>query len=176
MLEKALQFASEAHRGQLRKVSGKPYIIHPMETCVIVSNMTTDTELLAAALLHDTIEDTSVTYEQIEAEFGKRVADLVRSESEDKSKTWMERKQHTIDHIREKCLEEKILILGDKLSNIRSLNREFEKHGDVVWEFFKIKDKNMQGWYYKGVAEALTDLAAYPEYQEFVQLYDKVFG
>ena len=176
MLEKAIKFASEAHRGHLRKVSGKPYIVHPMETCVIVSNMTTDTELLAAALLHATIEDTPVTYEQLEAEFGKRVADFVQSESEDKSKTWMERKQHTIDHIREKTLEEKILILGDKLSNIRSLNREYVKNGDAVWEYFKMKDKKKQGWYYKGVAEALTDLSAYPEYQEFVLLCEKVFG
>lgn len=175
MLEKAIKFAAEAHRNHTRKVSGKPYIVHPMETCVIVSNMTTDVELLAASLLHDTIEDTPVTYEQIEAEFGKRVADLVQSESEDKSKTWMERKQHTIDMISQKTHEEKILILGDKLSNIRSMYREYTKHGDVVWEYFKMKDKNMQKWYYKGVADALKDLSAYPEYQEFVMLCDKVF-
>ena len=92
MIDRAAKFAEQAHRGAHRKGTRIPYIVHPLETALIASMLTNDEEILAAALLHDTIEDTDVTYEDLKQEFGTRVADLVAAESEDKSKTWIERK------------------------------------------------------------------------------------
>lgn len=100
MIDRAAKFAEQAHKGAHRKGTRIPYIVHPLETALIASMLTNDEEILAAALLHDTIEDTGVTYEDLKQEFGTRVADLVLAESEDKSKTWIERKGHTLEHLK----------------------------------------------------------------------------
>ena len=95
MVEEARSFAEKAHEGQ------RPYIVHPLEVAKIVSTMTDDEEIISAALLHDTLEDCrQVTKEQIKEAFGERVLEMVRQESEDKSKTWVERKSTTIRHLK----------------------------------------------------------------------------
>ena len=125
MIDRAAKFAEQAHKGAHRKGTRIPYIVHPLETALIASMLTNDEEILAAALLHDTIEDTGVTYEDLKQEFGTRVADLVLAESEDKSKTWIERKGHTLEHLKTASPAEKILTMADKLSNIRSMARDY---------------------------------------------------
>lgn len=177
MLEKAVIFAANAHKGQKRKGTSTPYIIHPMEVAVIASGMTDDIEIISAAVLHDVVEDCDgYSFTQLEQEFGKKVASLVAMESEDKSRTWMERKQHTIDFLRnEATFEMKIIALADKLANIRSLKRDYQKVGDQLWLRFNEKDKNKQGWYYEGVLTGLRELSQYPAYQEYERLVDDVF-
>ena len=87
MVEEARSFAEKAHEGQFRKGTKRPYIVHPLEVAKIVSTMTDDEEMISAALLHDTLEDCrQVTKEQIKEAFGERVLEMVRQESEDKSK------------------------------------------------------------------------------------------
>ena len=88
LFDKAAQFAIEAHRGTERRGKGFPFIIHPMEAATIVANITNDPEMLAAAILHDTVEDTEVTIEQIEELFGPRVARLVHTDTAKKGDTW----------------------------------------------------------------------------------------
>ena len=92
MIERAAAFAEKAHRGAFRKGTNIPYITHPMETAVIVSAFTDDPEIIAAALLHDVVEDSGITGEELETAFGRRIMELVMLESEDKTKTWQERK------------------------------------------------------------------------------------
>ena len=97
MVKKAIAFATQAHEGQFRKGTTRPYIVHPLEVGKIVATMTDDEEIISAAILHDTVEDCDgITVEMIEAEFSVRVAELVAQESEDKSKSWEERKGTTI--------------------------------------------------------------------------------
>jgi len=74
---KAYEFSKEKHSGQERKFSGLPYFSHPKEVSRIIEQLTNNEDLVIAALLHDTIEDTNTTYEEIEKEFGKKVADIV---------------------------------------------------------------------------------------------------
>lgn len=178
MINKAIAFATNAHKGQLRKGTNLPYIFHPMEVGMIVARMTDDPEIIAAAVLHDTVEDCEgVTEEVIRKEFGNRVAGMVGAESEDKTKTWKERKAHTLWHLREKATWEELLIaLGDKLSNIRSIHHDYVRLGDVVWERFNMKDKRMQGWYYHGLCQAMNRLSEFPEYTEFCDMVSLVFG
>ena len=85
-VEKALVFATKAHAGQYRKGTDRPYILHPVETMAIVMEFTEDEDMLTAAVLHDTVENTSVTLKRIEKEFGHRVAELVASVTEDKKR------------------------------------------------------------------------------------------
>ena len=99
MVNKAIEFAVKAHSGQFRKGTDIPFIVHPMEVFAIAVRMTDDKDIWAAAILHDVVEDCEdVTIDQIRDRFGDRVADLVEAESEYKSLTWKERKQHAIDH------------------------------------------------------------------------------
>lgn len=178
MIDKAILFATNAHKGMVRKGSAMPYIMHPLEAAVIVSQLTNDPELIAAALLHDTVEDCeAISIEDIRMAFGERVAALVGAESEDKTKTWEERKSHTIVFLKNQATEEvKIVALGDKLSNMRSLVRDYKSQGDKLWERFNMKDKAKIGWYYKGVGESLASMSQYPAYREYVQLVEELFS
>ena len=98
MFEKAVIYATNAHNGQTRKGTNLPFIIHPMEVAAIVAAMTLDQDMLCAAVLHDVVEDCDgISIEDIRREFGDIVASYVHQESEDKSKTWVERKgQRTV--------------------------------------------------------------------------------
>lgn len=111
MIKEAAEFADRAHQGVFRKGTEIPYITHPMETAAIVTAFTDEPEMIAAALLHDVIEDAGVTREELEEKFGPRVAFLVDGESEDKSKSWVERKGATVERLKTATRDEKILLL-----------------------------------------------------------------
>lgn len=183
LLDKAIVFAVNAHSGMLRKGTGRPYIIHPLEAAAIVDTMTDDEEVIAAAVLHDVLEDTPVTAAMLQAEFGERIANLVQSESENKrehlpaDETWKIRKQETVDALmKETSLDVKMLTLGDKLSNIRSIYRDYMETGDNLWARFNQKVQSEHGWYYKSIADATKELAAYPAWQEYARLVNEVFA
>lgn len=176
MIKEAAEFAEKAHSGTFRKGSAIPYITHPLETAVIASMMSDDEELIAAALLHDTMEDAGVSYEELKKRFGLHVADLVAEETEDKTKSWLERKSRTIAHLHTARPEIKILTLADKLSNLRCTARDYLLIGEQIWERFNVKEKAKHAWYYTSMVELLRELNQFPEYQEYVRLCGKVFG
>ena len=183
LLDEAINFAARAHSGQFRKGTNTPYILHPLEAAAIVASMTDDTEVIAAAVLHDTVEDAHVSVDEIAARFCERVAKLVNSETENKredqpaSDTWLIRKQETIQRLsKEKDLAVKMVTLGDKLSNIRAMYRDHLAIGDKLWERFNQKDPNMHAWYYRAVADVTIELSQYPAWQEYWALVEKVFA
>ena len=183
LFERALCYAIEKHSGQRRKLSNIPYILHPMEVAAIVGTMTDDSATLAAAVLHDTVEDTDATLEELEEKFGRRVALIVMTETEEKrenlppSETWKLRKLETLAMLENtKDPSVKMLWLGDKLSNIRSFYRQIQKDGDAVWQKLNQKDPAQQEWYYRSIAACLSDLKEYDAYGEYISLVDKVFG
>lgn len=176
MIRDAAEFAARVHEGKVRKGSKIPYIVHPFETAVIVSGLTKDPEVISAALLHDVIEDAGVTYEELLERFGVRVADLVLAESEDKSKTWKERKSATIEHLKTAEREVKMICLGDKLSNLRSTAGDMLLKGDEVWAKFRVKDKGEHEWYYRGVFCELAEFRGELAYEELARLIKEIFG
>ncbi len=181
-LDKAIKFATEAHKKDPRKGSVTPYILHPIEAAAIVATMTDDIEVMAAAVLHDTVEDNkNISIEEIEEKFGTRIKELVAAESEKKEKdekgSWKIRKKTTIDNLRVSDSEdEKIIVLGDKLSNMRAIYKDYVVIGDKLWSRFNQTDKNEHGWYYKSIRELLISLSKYPAYQEYCELVSKVFN
>lgn len=178
MIEKAIAFATKAHKGQMRKGTTRPFITHPLEVGEIVATMTDDEEVICAAILHDTIEDCrQVTEEILRLEFSERVAELVRQESEDKSKSWMERKSHTIAHLRTAPVEIQMIGMADKLSNMRDIDRDYPECGEELWNRFRMKDKGVIGWYYRSICESLkTSMEHTDAYQEYCRLVEKNFG
>ena len=162
MVQKAIDFATKVHEGQYRKGTDRPYIVHPMEVGKIVSTMTQDEEIISAAILHDTIEDCEgVDAIVLKEMFSARVARIVSQESEDKSKTWMERKSATIERLKTAPIEVQMIGLADKLSNMRDIDRDYPVCGEELWNRFRMKDKATIGWYYKGVREALREAGEY---------------
>ncbi len=177
MISKAIMMATLAHENQKRKGTEIPYILHPMESALIVSQIKYDSDLICSALLHDVAEDSQMSYDSISVMFSKKIADLVFFQSEDKSKSWKERKQHTINDIIELQDDDiKIVCLGDKLSNMRAISRDYDVLGEKLWERFNVSDKNEQGWYYKSLLNSFSSLEKYQPYQEFKELVSKVFG
>lgn len=179
--ERAVAFASRAHAGQKRKNGGE-YILHPLETAAIVRTMTDDKEVLAAAVLHDTVEDTPVTAEEIKELFGERVAELVAHETENKrsgvapDETWKIRKTESLAVLKDSDTASKMLWLGDKLSNMRSLARDYRTIGEAVFGRFHEKDPKEQYWYFATVLKYLAELSEYPAYHELEQLICEVFA
>lgn len=183
LLDKAIIFAVKAHANTERRGKGFPYIVHPMEAVEIVATMTPDQELLAAAALHDTIEDTDVTVEEIRSEFGERVANIVYNESDQfeagvsEEDSWRSRKQIAISRLAKVSMESKMVALGDKLSNMRAIWRDYQVKGDELWKIFHAPGgKPDHEWHYRGLAESLKELSDTFAYKEFVTLIDGVFG
>ena len=182
MLNEAIKTAAQAHVGQVRKGTQIPYIVHPLEVLAIVAGLTDDVEVMMGAVLHDTVEDTYLTMADIEAKFGERVARLVAADSEDKRRelppeaTWKVRKSETVDYVKNRASrEEKMIVFGDKLSNLRAIYREYLVMGDKVWEKFVMKDKKEHGWYYGSFVEIFAEFPGH-EYEEYKMMIEKVWG
>ncbi|MBR4559320.1 MAG: bifunctional (p)ppGpp synthetase/guanosine-3',5'-bis(diphosphate) 3'-pyrophosphohydrolase [Fibrobacter sp.] len=182
ILDKAIVFAVKAHQGVERKGKGFPYIVHPLESVSIAATMTSDQELLAAAVLHDTVEDTAVTLKDVEREFGKRVAELVEAESDiefegkSREESWRLRKEEAIERLSAASNDVKMVALSDKLSNIRAIYRDYQAIGDKVWDLFCVKDAASHEWHFRGLARALSSLKGTFAYAEFIETIDKVFA
>lgn len=182
-VDKAIKFAVDAHANTERRGKGFPYVIHVLEAMEIVASITSDPELLAAAALHDTVEDTDVTIEQIRAEFGERVAAIVDSESDrfpegiPEADSWRMRKQAAIDRLARASRDSKIVAMGDKLSNMRAIYRDYMRQGDALWSIFHAPGgKPDHEWHYRGLVESLSELSDTDAYREMVILFNGVFG
>ena len=182
LLDRAIIFAVKAHAGTERRGKGFPYIVHPMEAMEIVATITPDQELLAAAALHDVVEDTPVTADEIRAEFGDRIAALVVAESDvfeegvSEEDSWHARKQAAIDRLARAPHDAKIVAMGDKLSNMRAIARDYAMKGDALWNIFHAKDPKDHEWHYRGRAASRSELKDTFAYQEFIALIDQVFA
>lgn len=182
IFDKAAQFAIKAHAGIERRGKGFPYIIHPMEAAEIAATISNDPEILAAAMLHDVVEDTDYTIDDIRKEFSERIAALVESESDKSSgsvsekDSWISRKIDAINRLASAPIDAKIVAMGDKLSNMRAIARDYDTIGDEIWKIFHQSDKRLHEWHYRGLAESLKELSGTFAYNEFTALIDHVFG
>jgi guanosine-3',5'-bis(diphosphate) 3'-pyrophosphohydrolase len=124
LLIEAISFAAEKHRNQRRKdASASPYINHPIALADVLANEghVTDIDVLCAAVLHDTIEDTETTVAELENRFGPRIASIVVEVTDDKSLPKQVRKQLQIEHAARASREAKLVKLADKICNLRDI-------------------------------------------------------
>ena len=181
LVTQAVIFAAQAHDGAARKGSEIPYIVHPMEVVAIASTMTDDPQVLAAAALHDVMEDCGVTFETLSERFGVRVARLVCEESQrvcgDPCLTWNARKLGAVKQICGGCRAAKIIALSDKLSNMRAISRDFARDGEAMFLKFHQHDKRRHAWYYRSCAAGLRDeLGETDAWRELDTLVERVFS
>lgn len=183
LVSEAVAFAVKAHDGMRRKKSEAPYILHPMEAAVIVGTMTDDQNLIAAAALHDVVEDAGVTIDEIEEKFGARVRELVESETEDKradlppTDTWRIRKEESLSVLKNtEDIGVLMVWIGDKLANMRSIYRDWKIEGDAMWQRFNQKDVKEQAWYYRSIISLTERLSYTSAWIEYKALTEIVFG
>jgi GTP diphosphokinase / guanosine-3',5'-bis(diphosphate) 3'-diphosphatase len=125
LILKAVEFAAQKHRDQRRKDAvASPYINHPIALANILANECgiTDAIVLAAALLHDTVEDTETTPQELESAFGRNVARIVMEVTDDKALPKAERKELQVSHAADLSYEAKLVKLADKIANLRDMN------------------------------------------------------
>ena len=122
-----------------------------------------------------------MTVEQIRTEFGDYIASLVASESDivldglSDEDSWHIRKQTAIDRLARASHDVKTVALGDKLSNMRAIARDYALQGDALWSLFHVKDRKEHEWHYRGLAASLSELSDTFAYQEFLRLINQVF-
>lgn len=156
--EKAKLFAIQAHMGQIRKNEpDKPMIMHPINVGELLESYGYDDNVVAAGYLHDVVEDTKYTIEDIDKEFGSDIASLVMGASEpDKSLSWEERKKHTILEVKNLPFRNKLVVCADKINNLEDLSLKFQKNGNRDFSNFK-RGEESQKWYYTNVYESLVN-------------------
>ena len=179
-LTAAIAFAAQAHEGQTCRSTDAPKIVHPMEVAAIAATMTTDHEILAAAMLHDVMESCGISEETLKTTFGDRISKLVRLMSEakgpDAEESWQKRKLFSINRLRAASHDQLILTLSDKLSTLRSIRRDKAVYGDELWQRFNQRSASMHKWYFTSVLESLSELSNTDAYREYQDLMQQIFG
>lgn len=173
MITKAFLFALHVHGEQKRK-DGKPYIVHPVEVAVELARNGADEALICAGFLHDTIEDANTTPEQLRTIFGDEVARLVEQDSEDKTKSWEQRKKAALEDLEKAERSHKMLMCADKLANLRSMKEGLNSEGEDFWRHFK-RGRSDQAWLFESTVEALRSLEGLPMYEELRTLTNEIF-
>lgn len=181
MIDRAIGFASRKHEGQYRKHVSVPYIAHPMGVATILLQMGCRQEVIAAALLHDTVEDTNVTIQDICEQFGQEVADIVAGCTELPLRfyTWEERKLNMIDKLRHASLEVKLVVAADKYHNLLHISKSKKKSGSAVWKRFG-RGPEQQAWYYRSAFQSILENlpecgADYPIFQQLALVIEELF-
>lgn len=180
LVDRAIGFAARAHQDQRRKIGKVPYIAHPFGVAVLLMEMGCDETVVAAGLLHDTVEDTQVTLEEIRERFGDDVADIVSwcTEPSKKDNNWESRKLHTVKKLRQAPLSAKLVTAADKYHNLsHTLNNRRADGSSIWWRFGRGKEQ--QAWYYRAVLESITtdvpDIDRYPIFARLAEVIEELF-
>lgn len=178
-IENAMQFAARAHGNQMRKGTSIPYIVHPFAVAAILWQQNCPESVIIAGLLHDTLEDTDIVFDDIKDQFGKDVANIVMACTEpDKSAPWKTRKASVIERMRSADSPVKWVVCADKYHNLRSMAADFKTMGDALWSRFTCGYEH-QKWYMQSMADALPQNLdkedRKPMFSEFQKLVEQFF-
>ena len=159
LVDRAMRIAAKAHRHHHRKGSDLPYITHPAQAAMILLRAgIDDDEILAAALLHDVVEDTEHTLEMLAADFPPKVVQLVAAMTERKhdrdgrKRTWQERKDEHLRHMAAEPWEARAIVLADKLHNLGSMEVDLVQ-GEDLWSRFNAPPDRIL-WYHREMVAA----------------------
>lgn len=170
--EKAMRLALRAHEGQVRKTDGSPYVIHPIMVALKLARHGFSDEVVAAALVHDVLEDTPVNEDELKQELGQEVLDIVTGVSEDKNLEWEMRKEAYAKQIGAGSDGVKAVSIGDKIHNLESVLRTYDEIGPTIWEKFN-RGKEKKMWFEHLVLDALKEHWEHPLIAEYEALIKK---
>ena len=180
LISEAINFATKAHGKQKRKGSDTPYMIHPLRVALTLTELTNDDEIIAAGILHDTLEDTDAKEYGIKSAFGERVLTLVKGASEPNhfDDDWEDRKWHTIKFLKTAPLDIVQITFVDKLDNLISIRDDLLEIGEDTWGKFH-RGRRKQKWYYENLKEVfikrVSDGLDRNDVREYEEVFDEVF-
>ncbi len=177
LLDYAIYFATKAHNGQKRKTDKEvDMIFHPYTVAMILQRAGASTNCVIAGVLHDVVEDTKYTLEDIKKEFNEDIAKIIFEVSENKSLSWKERKIDAINKIKTASLDGKLVECADKINNLECLYSVYEEKKDDVWKDFN-QPYEEQKWYYTNMYDAvLSNTKENNElFERYKKILDKVF-
>lgn len=153
VVEKAMRIAAGRHRNHNRKGSDLPYISHPASVALILMQAGfTEEEIIAAALLHDVVEDTDYSMEELRADFPPQVCEYVailterKSENDGSKRSWQDRKEEHFEHVARAPLEARAIVLADKLHNLGTMLYDLQS-GVEIWSRFNAPPEKIL-WYH----------------------------
>jgi len=177
-IEQAIRAATVLHHTQRRKGSMPyPYVTHLLSVAFILQEYTKDEDVLIAALLHDTLEDTDYTEEELQSDFGERVCELVKTVSEPKEikgkkLTWSERKQTYADQLKDGPKEAVMIAAVDKIHNFRSMVEEYyDKHDLFLQDFGRNLKERIE--MYQIIANSINKRIDGPMLAEFNHVFEQ---
>jgi len=172
LIEKAIRMATAAHEGQMRK-DGPPYIIHPVAVSLMLARHGFAQEVIAAALVHDVLEDTPITADEMREELGQEVLELVQTVSYDKTLSWEEQRIKYVEAVRAGAEGAKAISVADKIHNAESLLMGYQKEGKAMWSHFnRSRDKKI--WFEEEMLKMLRDSWQHPLVEEYAGLVEKL--
>ena len=169
LIEKADAFAARAHEGQKRKGSDEPYITHPRAVAAMLKARGFGDTVIAAALVHDVVEDTPATIGEVRLKLGEEVARLVEPLTHDNSLPWEEKKQKYIDAVRMASDEAKAIAVADKIHNAQSLIAGHRVQGAAVWKHFN-RSREKKLWFEEAMLKMLQETWDNPMVDEYASL------
>ena len=176
LTQKALRIATQMHDGQLRKETPIPYITHPVAVALNLAKHGFAETVIAAALVHDVLEDTNMTRAELEKELGVEVVTIIMTLSEDKSLPWEERKRNYIEAIRAADENVKAVSIGDKIHNAESMLIAHSIQGEKLWQMFA-RGKQQQLWFMNELLAMFEETWDHPlngEYRKLVLAIGKL--
>jgi (p)ppGpp synthase/HD superfamily hydrolase len=173
LIERAMRLAVRAHQGQTRKEGDLPYISHPAMVALILARHGFGDEVIAAGLLHDTVEDTEITSEDLRREFGNDVADIVATVTYDDSLSWEDQRRAYIETVRLGSEGAKAVATADKIHNAESLLIGHGEQGIAMWKHFNAgREKKL--WFENAMLEMLQETWRHPLVDEYAKLVERM--
>lgn len=166
LVERAMALAVQAHEGQMRKEADVPYIVHPVSVALILARNGFADTVIAAALVHDVVEDTSVSLPELRQELGDAVADLVAPVTHDDTLPWEAKKLAYIEAVRNTSEGAMAVSLADKIANAHSLLAAHHVQGPEIWKYFNAgREKKL--WFEHAMLEMFTHSFKHPMVEEY---------
>ena len=170
----AIRFATEKHKNQIRKIAPFPYMVHIYEVVQILRENGADEETLIGAILHDTVEDTGTSLDEIRERFGDNIATLVDYVTENKKMPYVERKHEHAQRLARGPVKAKMIKCADSLSNLRAIYLDEKYMGEEMWNAFNSSKENIQTHYYYSI-KAFEEVKDTKMYKELVKYFKLTF-
>ena len=173
LVERAMAIAVSAHEGQMRKEADVPYIVHPVSVALVLARNGFPDTFVAAALVHDVVEDTSVSLEELRSLLGDEVANIVAPVTHDDTLPWEEKKRAYIEEVRKASLGAKAISLADKISNAHSLLAAYKVQGSAIWKHFNAgREKKL--WFERAMLDMYRETWEHPMVEEYALLVSEM--
>ncbi len=173
LVEKAFVLALRAHEGQMRKDAPTPYIVHPVRVAILLARYGLSDTVVAAGLVHDVVEDTSLSLEDVRRELGEEVAAIVAPVTHDDTLSWDDKKKAYIEAVRAASEGAKAVSVADKIANAESLIAAHEREGSAVWLHFNAgREKKL--WFEESMLAMLQESWPHPLVDAYAQLVEQM--